>query len=89
MWYLRGESRFSDHRPVYAMFSVQVDVVNKSKPMRSCISKPTTVTCVAKVQAEELLLLPRAQSFRETSGSELTSHILSGKQPTNARITAQ
>ncbi|XP_026665375.2 type I inositol polyphosphate 5-phosphatase 8-like [Phoenix dactylifera] len=25
MWYVRGESRFSDHRPVYSLFSVQLD----------------------------------------------------------------
>ncbi|XP_038980128.1 type I inositol polyphosphate 5-phosphatase 8-like [Phoenix dactylifera] len=25
IWYVRGESRFSDHRPVYSLFSVQLD----------------------------------------------------------------
>ncbi|KAH7512978.1 hypothetical protein FEM48_Zijuj12G0147700 [Ziziphus jujuba var. spinosa] len=78
MWYLRGESKFSDHRPVYSLFSVQIDLANKNKnksmPVasnktntRSCILKGSAntalaATCVAKVQAEELLLLTRAQS---------------------------
>ncbi|XP_026417721.1 type I inositol polyphosphate 5-phosphatase 8-like [Papaver somniferum] len=25
MWYVRGENKFSDHRPVYSLFSVQLD----------------------------------------------------------------
>ncbi|KAM7254842.1 hypothetical protein ACFE04_020083 [Oxalis oulophora] len=29
-WYRRGESKFSDHRPVCSMFSLQLDAVNKS-----------------------------------------------------------
>lgn len=84
MWYVRGESKFSDHRPVYSLFAVQIDLLaNKNKhkkPMptithnnnntattRSCLLKASSNTalpasCVAKVQAEELLLLTRAQS---------------------------
>ncbi|XP_043711746.1 type I inositol polyphosphate 5-phosphatase 8 [Telopea speciosissima] len=39
MWYGRGESRFSDHRPVYSLFSVEVlDVASKSN------SSTTTTT---------------------------------------------
>jgi len=26
LWYVRGESKFSDHRPVYSLFSVDVDM---------------------------------------------------------------
>ncbi|KAJ7972513.1 Type I inositol polyphosphate 5-phosphatase [Quillaja saponaria] len=81
MWYVRGESKFSDHRPVYSLFSVQIDLTSKkptpiaTKPTgisainSSCPSKlstntalPLPSTCVAKVQAEELLLLTRARS---------------------------
>ncbi|XWS55713.1 hypothetical protein CRYUN_Cryun09bG0024000 [Craigia yunnanensis] len=68
MWYSRGESRFSDHRPVYSLFSVQVNLANKLiSTTRSCLprfSAKSTLSsaCVAKVQAEELLLIPRAQS---------------------------
>ncbi|KAF3442917.1 hypothetical protein FNV43_RR16835 [Rhamnella rubrinervis] len=87
MWYVRGESKFSDHRPVYSLFSVQIDLLankNKNKPTptitsnkkttttntittRSCLLRTSANTglptsCVAKVQAEELLLLTRAQS---------------------------
>ncbi|KAL4351930.1 hypothetical protein GQ457_06G007810 [Hibiscus cannabinus] len=69
MWYSRGESRFSDHRPVYSLFSVQVNLANYPISMaRSCpptLSKLTA--CVAKVQAEELLLIPRAQSCLNTA----------------------
>ncbi|KAK3016093.1 hypothetical protein RJ639_006337 [Escallonia herrerae] len=69
MWYVRGESKFSDHRPVFSLFSVQVNTVanqNNRKPARVQPPQPTTClssTCsVAKVQAEELLLTKRAQS---------------------------
>ena len=37
--YLRGESRFSDHRPVCGVFSVEVDAgVDGSGKMRTCHS---------------------------------------------------
>ncbi|XP_057438418.1 type I inositol polyphosphate 5-phosphatase 8-like [Lotus japonicus] len=74
MWYVRGESKFSDHRPVSSLFSVQVDKSSKNLTpsaatvTRSCSLKPLTSaafssTCAAKVQAEEqLMLLTRAQS---------------------------
>ncbi|KAJ4971525.1 hypothetical protein NE237_004624 [Protea cynaroides] len=38
MWYGRGESRFSDHRPVYSLFSVEVAVANKCKNTSGTIS---------------------------------------------------
>ncbi|GMP50700.1 hypothetical protein CsSME_00017212 [Camellia sinensis var. sinensis] len=84
MWYVRGESKFSDHRPVYSLFSVQVNLPNKKpKPISPTTTTTTTTnhtapplpppllpppstalssTCVAKIQATELLLLTRAQS---------------------------
>nr|KYP70795.1 Type I inositol-1,4,5-trisphosphate 5-phosphatase CVP2 [Cajanus cajan] len=79
MWYVRGESKFSDHRPVYSLFSVQVNLRSKNiapstgTMPKSCPLKPLTnvalsSTCsAAKVQAEEqLLLLTRAQSCIDT-----------------------
>ncbi|XP_059428853.1 type I inositol polyphosphate 5-phosphatase 8 isoform X1 [Corylus avellana] len=79
MWYLRGESRFSDHRPVYSLFSVHVDIANKNKVVaaaKSCTNKPSTTntplassTCAVKIQAEEILLLTRAQSCLKTASS--------------------
>ncbi|PKI62129.1 hypothetical protein CRG98_017502 [Punica granatum] len=85
MTYMRGESRFSDHRPVYSLFSVQVNVgahkdtarpITKPMGFSRRAARPSTTTavagaaaaivlpstCAAKVQAEELLLLTRAQS---------------------------
>ncbi|XP_048226172.1 type I inositol polyphosphate 5-phosphatase 8 isoform X2 [Ricinus communis] len=75
MWYVRGESRFSDHRPVYSLFSVQVSLSNsytsntysRSYPARSSTSVVLQSTCMAKVQAEELLIFPRAQSCINTA----------------------
>jgi hypothetical protein len=32
VWYTRGESRFSDHRPVASLFTARIDVVNKHHP---------------------------------------------------------
>ncbi|XP_010553300.1 PREDICTED: type I inositol polyphosphate 5-phosphatase 8 isoform X2 [Tarenaya hassleriana] len=73
MWYVRGESRFSDHRPVYSLFSVQINLVKDHLNRRNIpVNKkhhPNTVlpsTCVAKVQAEELLSLSRTQSCIDT-----------------------
>lgn len=71
--YLRGESKFSDHRPVYSQFSVEVEVANKSKQpttttttsSRFCLNRPSTAmpsSCMSKIQAEELLLVARTQS---------------------------
>lgn len=87
MWYMRGESRFSDHRPVYSLFLVRVNVPahedvirpDAGPPGLSCTIKPSTTaatgngsivvpsTCMAKVQAEELLPLTRAQSCVATT----------------------
>ncbi|XP_058215076.1 type I inositol polyphosphate 5-phosphatase 8 isoform X2 [Rhododendron vialii] len=81
IWYVRGESKFSDHRPVYSLFSVQVNFANKNKP--TPITSSTTTKsppllpprplpvptasglppiCFAKIEADELLLITRAQS---------------------------
>jgi len=36
LWYVRGESKFSDHRPVYSLFSVHVD--KRCTKLSSCIA---------------------------------------------------
>ncbi|CAL0326826.1 unnamed protein product [Lupinus luteus] len=80
IWYVRGESKFSDHRPVYSLFSLQLDLTSKypanaatTVNTRSCPSKTSTnsafsSTRASKVQAEEqILLLGRVQSFIDTA----------------------
>ncbi|KAI4349269.1 hypothetical protein L6164_009879 [Bauhinia variegata] len=62
MCYVRGESKFSDHRPVYSLFTVEVDLRLKKLTPTAARS-----SCAAKVQAEELLLPTRAQSFIDTA----------------------
>ncbi|KAF8042392.1 hypothetical protein BT93_A0886 [Corymbia citriodora subsp. variegata] len=63
IWYVRGESRFSDHRPVYSLFSVQVDTPNwPTIAPTAGLLRPLPASCMAKVQAEEMLLITRAQS---------------------------
>ncbi|KAK6943702.1 Endonuclease/exonuclease/phosphatase [Dillenia turbinata] len=84
MWYVRGESKFSDHRPVSSLFSVQVKTPSsKDKSINSSISLPPPLplqptmrrptmtsalssSCVARIQAEELLQPTRAQSCLQT-----------------------
>ncbi|XP_059669483.1 type I inositol polyphosphate 5-phosphatase 8-like [Cornus florida] len=44
MCYVRGESKFSDHRPVYSLFSVQVNVANNPKPIRPDFLKQLTTS---------------------------------------------
>ncbi|CDY15360.1 BnaC04g42630D [Brassica napus] len=50
--YVRGESRFSDHRPVYGIFSAEVESNHKRL-------KRATSYSTSRVQAEELLPYPR------------------------------
>ncbi|KAM7521619.1 hypothetical protein LguiA_011521 [Lonicera macranthoides] len=52
MSYVRGESRFSDHRPVYSTFLVEVESINRSriKKSMSCSS--------SRIEVEELLPYP-------------------------------
>ncbi|KAG7573303.1 Endonuclease/exonuclease/phosphatase superfamily [Arabidopsis suecica] len=54
--YVRGESRFSDHRPVYGIFSAEVESNHKRL-------KRTTSHSTARVEAEELL--PYARGYTE------------------------
>jgi endonuclease/exonuclease/phosphatase family metal-dependent hydrolase len=72
LWYVRGESKFSDHRPVQSLFSVHIDLKNQSNRKTKPVNqnhRPNpvlTYTCHGKVQAEEILLLTRAQSCIDT-----------------------
>ncbi|XP_039048132.1 type IV inositol polyphosphate 5-phosphatase 7-like [Hibiscus syriacus] len=50
--YVRGESKFSDHRPVYSVFSVEVETINNSR-MRKSMSCSS-----ARIEVEELLPQP-------------------------------
>ncbi|XP_028758238.1 type I inositol polyphosphate 5-phosphatase 8 [Neltuma alba] len=57
-WYVRGESKFSDHRPVYSLFSVKVDLTTSKKIIPNAASAlSSTCPAKAKVQAEEQLML--------------------------------
>ncbi|MBA0802605.1 hypothetical protein Gohar_012885 [Gossypium harknessii] len=57
--YVRGESKFSDHRPVYSVFSAEVVSINHSRIWKnsSCSS--------ARIEVEELL--PPSHGYRELS----------------------
>ncbi|KAI3871127.1 hypothetical protein MKW98_015027 [Papaver atlanticum] len=98
MWYVRGENKFSDHRPVYSLFSVQLDsTIDRNKVQKSTSSSSSAITttttthisskstsstasttstkgmhlstaCVAKIQAEELLVLPNITTDASSSG---------------------
>lgn len=46
--YVRGESRFSDHRPVCSIFIAEVESINR------CKFKKTT-SCSSRIEVEELL----------------------------------
>ncbi|KAJ0808406.1 putative endonuclease/exonuclease/phosphatase [Helianthus annuus] len=48
MSYVRGESRFSDHRPVYSIFIAEVESINRSR-----IKKTTNGS--SRIEVEELL----------------------------------
>ncbi|XP_042486995.1 type IV inositol polyphosphate 5-phosphatase 7-like isoform X1 [Macadamia integrifolia] len=57
--YVRGESRFSDHRPVYSLFSTEVESISRSrfKKSMSCSS--------SRIEVEELL--PYSHGYTELS----------------------
>ncbi|XP_038714451.1 type IV inositol polyphosphate 5-phosphatase 7-like [Tripterygium wilfordii] len=53
--YVRGESRFSDHRPVYSIFLAEVESINRSRIRKS-------MSC-SRIEVEELL--PYAHGYTE------------------------
>ncbi|GJN24678.1 hypothetical protein PR202_gb12432 [Eleusine coracana subsp. coracana] len=53
--YVRGESRFSDHRPVYSIFLAEVEIVHHRRRNMGYFS--------SRIEVEELL--PHSQSYRE------------------------
>lgn len=57
--YVRGESRFSDHRPVCGMFSVAVELRNRSNRFRKGYS------CAAPRLQFEDCVIPKRHSFYE------------------------
>ncbi|KVI12395.1 Endonuclease/exonuclease/phosphatase [Cynara cardunculus var. scolymus] len=48
MCYVRGESRFSDHRPVYSIFIAEVESVSRCKIKKNA-------SCSSRIEVEELL----------------------------------
>ncbi|KAI3474062.1 hypothetical protein Pfo_028850 [Paulownia fortunei] len=71
MCYVRGESRFSDHRPVYSLFSVQVNLPSYPNPTSNITSKPPpdllSESAVLSSSTEEFLLVTRTQSCIQTA----------------------
>ena len=59
--YVRGESRFSDHRPVYSMFLAEVESIsrNRIKKCSSCSS--------SRIEVEELLPHSHGYSYTDLS----------------------
>ncbi|CAI0472589.1 unnamed protein product, partial [Linum tenue] len=57
-WYVRGESKFSDHRPVSSSFVVNVRAKESNVKKKLVKSSSTILPGVAKIQAEELLVIP-------------------------------
>lgn len=48
--YVRGESRFSDHRPVFSIFAAEVETINCNRS-----KKDAAGYCSSRVEVEELL----------------------------------
>ncbi|XP_034915221.1 type IV inositol polyphosphate 5-phosphatase 7 isoform X3 [Populus alba] len=57
--YVRGESRFSDHRPVYGVFLAEVESINRGRIKRS------TSCSNSRIEVEELL--PYSHGYTELS----------------------
>ncbi|XP_077247323.1 type IV inositol polyphosphate 5-phosphatase 7-like [Tasmannia lanceolata] len=56
--YVRGESRFSDHRPVYSIFTAEVESINRSRIKKSMSSS-------SRIEVEELL--PHSHGYTQLS----------------------
>ncbi|CAN1233157.1 Type I inositol polyphosphate 5-phosphatase 4 [Linum perenne] len=57
--YVRGESKFSDHRPVYSIFLAEVESINRSR-MRKSMSCSSS-----RVEVEELLPYSHGYSYTQ------------------------
>ncbi|PWA42722.1 Type IV inositol polyphosphate 5-phosphatase 7 [Artemisia annua] len=55
--YVRGESRFSDHRPVYSIFIAEVESINRNRHKKNITSYSS------RIQVEELL--PFSRRYRD------------------------
>ncbi|XP_047329717.1 type I inositol polyphosphate 5-phosphatase 4 isoform X2 [Impatiens glandulifera] len=58
--YVRGESRFSDHRPVYSVFLVEVESINRNR------IKKSMSTTSSRIEVEELL--PYSNTYGSYNG---------------------
>ncbi|XP_022727859.1 type I inositol polyphosphate 5-phosphatase 4-like isoform X3 [Durio zibethinus] len=57
--YVRGESKFSDHRPVYSVFSAEVESINRNRMRKSMSS--------SRIEVEELLPQSHPHGYTELS----------------------
>ncbi|KAI5065382.1 hypothetical protein GOP47_0020077 [Adiantum capillus-veneris] len=64
--YVRAEARHSDHRPVFAIFLAEVEALSRQK-LRDFL-----LLSAAKVQAEELLLLPPNSTHHQVEHEDET-----------------
>ncbi|KAL1367864.1 hypothetical protein HN51_021974 [Arachis hypogaea] len=85
LWYVRGESKFSDHRPVYSLFSVQVDYLKCEK----LITTTTTSSSFATTTTSEIsrssclsrsTITNAALSSSSSSSSSSAAKIQAGEQ---------
>ncbi|KAL0375178.1 UNVERIFIED_CONTAM: Type I inositol polyphosphate 5-phosphatase 8 [Sesamum radiatum] len=76
MCYVRGESRFSDHRPVYSLFSVELNLPSYPYPSSKITSRTIqsstapemlSESAVLSSPAEEFFLVARTQSCIQTA----------------------
>ncbi|XP_041027058.1 type I inositol polyphosphate 5-phosphatase 8-like [Juglans microcarpa x Juglans regia] len=74
--YLRGESRFSDHRPVYSLFAVKVDAANTTRKLETEARKPAQhprpPSCMNKLSVNAVLLCGQNPSRRTFAISPYT-----------------
>lgn len=71
MWYARGESRFSDHRPVCALFSVKMDLDGRIKLRRSFNSKSSTTATKQTTNTNSILNLDPISSSSSSSSAKV------------------
>ncbi|CAI9760736.1 unnamed protein product [Fraxinus pennsylvanica] len=69
MSYVRGESKFSDHRPVYSLFTVQVDNVTNTEQSTSIIGSNTPEPSTADKLLSETAVLSATEEFMFITGA--------------------
>lgn len=88
MCYVRGESKFSDHRPVYSLFTVGNVAANKKKPT-PIIGSYTPEPSTADKLLSQTAVLSTTKDLMFLTGAQSCIHKISRFSVTAQQVTSQ